>query len=114
MKRRLGWIGPIVAALLAGAPLAHAGDGPVASDGQQAQPMAQLACGERTEVVRTLRDAFGERQVAHGLANTGVLAGLFTGPPGTWTLVATSPAGISCMIGSGESWQSTLTSESSF
>jgi hypothetical protein len=62
-------------------------------------------CGKRTDVVRMLRDNFGETQIAHGLANTGAVAEVFISAKGTWTIVATSPNGLTCMIGSGESWQ---------
>lgn len=55
-----------------------------------------------------LKEQYGERAMAHGLAHTGAVAEIFTSPKGTWTIIATSPNGMSCMIGSGESWQTTL------
>ena len=74
-----------------------------AEDG--ARPMQQIACAARNEIVRTLREQFGEKPVAHGLADSGVLAEIFSGPQGTWTIVATTPNGVSCLIGSGQSFQ---------
>jgi hypothetical protein len=78
-----------------------------------AQPPHGLPCASRTDVVRILRETFGERPVGHGLANSGAVAELFSGPNGTWTIVATSPNGISCMVGAGESWQTSIARDDS-
>ena len=67
-----------------------------------------LSCGQRADVERMLKEQFGERAMAHGLAHTGAVAEIFTSRKGTWTIIATSPNGMSCMIGSGEAWQTTL------
>lgn len=66
---------------------------------------AHVPCGKRADVVKMLRDSFGETQVAQGLANTGSVAEVFISSKGTWTIVATSPNGLSCLVGAGESWQ---------
>ncbi len=67
-----------------------------------------LACGQRADIEKILKEQYGERAMAHGLAHTGAVAEIFTSPKGTWTIIATSPSGMACMIGSGESWQTTL------
>ena len=72
-----------------------------------------LPCAERTDVVRILKELFGELLVAHGLAASGAVAELFRSPQGTWTIVATSPNGVSCMVGAGESWKTTLVADDS-
>ena len=79
--------------------------------GTRAMPYAvqKMPCAARAEVVKMLRDHFGETPIAHGLAHTGAVAEVFLGPQGTWTIVATSPNGLSCMVGSGENWQSQVT-----
>jgi len=79
--------------------------------GARAIPYAvpKMPCAARAEVVKMLRDHFGETPIAHGLAHTGAVAEVFLGPKGTWTIVATSPNGLSCMVGSGENWQSQVT-----
>lgn len=64
----------------------------------------KMPCAARSDVVKMLREQFGETPVAHGLAHTGAVAEVFLGPKGTWTIVATSPQGLSCMVGSGENW----------
>jgi hypothetical protein len=89
--------------------------GPVSAEGQarnpppQASPPAvqQMACADRNEIVRALREMFGEKPVAHGLADSGILAAIFASPQGTWTIVATNPNCVSCLIGSGQLFQTT-------
>lgn len=68
----------------------------------------QVPCGKRSDVVRVLREAFGETALAQGLAHTGAVAEVFTSPKGSWTIVATSPDGMACMVGAGESWTPTV------
>jgi hypothetical protein len=68
-------------------------------------------CGARDTVVKMLKENFGERAMAHGIAHSGTLAEVFISPSGTWTIIATSPTGVSCMIGSGESWKTTLAAD---
>jgi hypothetical protein len=65
----------------------------------------RMPCAGRAEVVRMLREKFNESPIGHGLAETGAVAEVFTSSKGTWTIVATSPEGLSCVIGSGQSWQ---------
>jgi hypothetical protein len=65
----------------------------------------RFLAGKRTDVVRVLRETFGETAIAQGLAHTGAVAEVFTSAKGTWTILATSPNGLTCMVGSGEAWQ---------
>ena len=65
----------------------------------------QMPCGKRTDVVRMLRENFGEGPIAQGLAHTGAVAEIFISAQGNWTIVATSPNGMICMIGSRQAWQ---------
>ena len=74
-------------------------------------PTSSSPCGARADVVKMLKENFGERAMAHGIAHSGTLAEVFISPGGTWTIIATSPNGISCMIGSGESWETTLAAD---
>ncbi|QEL25939.1 hypothetical protein FQV39_27515 [Bosea sp. F3-2] len=62
-------------------------------------------CAERTHVIGKLQETFGERMVGSGLAESGVLFELYVGPAGTWTLLATTPGGVSCLVGAGEAWE---------
>jgi hypothetical protein len=73
---------------------------------QGPQPhMLQRACGKRTDVVRVLREQYGETPTAHGLSDAGTVAEVFTSATGSWTIIATAPNGLTCMVGAGQSWQ---------
>lgn len=75
-----------------------------------AGPAAAGSCFRRDAVVEHLRESFGERLVALGLASTGVLIEVFSAPDGTsWTIVVTHPNGISCPVADGERWQAVPT-----
>ena len=77
--------------------------------GAQGYAIQQMPCAARGEVVKMLREHFGESPIAHGTAHTGATAEVFLGPKGTWSIVATAPNGLSCMVGSGENWQAQVT-----
>jgi len=76
-----------------------------APQGSPPPHVMQQQCGKRDDVVRMLRQRFGESPVAHGLSDSGAVAEVFTSSSGTWTIVATAPNGMTCMVGSGLSWQ---------
>lgn len=69
-------------------------------------------CAERTHIVEKLQETFRERIVGSGLADSGLLFELYVGPAGTWTLLVTTPGGVSCLIGGGDSWEPLPTPES--
>ncbi|MGO4173481.1 hypothetical protein [Bosea sp. TAF32] len=71
---------------------------------QKAAPH-ETPCAERAHVAEKLRETFGERMVGSGLTDSGVLFELYVGPASTWTLLATTPAGVSCLVGAGEAWE---------
>ena len=98
-------------ALLALLPTLAASQQNVAREIPNREGLPPLVCGQRADIERMLKEQFGERAMAHGLAHTGAVAEIFTSPKGTWTIVATSPNGMSCLIGSGESWQTTLAAD---
>ncbi len=64
-----------------------------------------LPCADHDHVAGQLRETFGERMIGNGLAESGVLFELYVGQTGTWTLLATTPTGKSCLIGAGEAWE---------
>jgi hypothetical protein len=63
------------------------------------------ACGKRADIVRLLREQYGETPTAQGLSDAGTVAEVFTSAKGSWTIVATAPNGLTCMVGAGQSWQ---------
>jgi hypothetical protein len=63
-------------------------------------------CSPRTDVLSQLSQKYHEAPVAIGLASNGNLVEVLTATDGTtWTIIQTSPAGVSCLVAAGESWQ---------
>ena len=69
---------------------------------------AQSVCGQRDEIVSRLKSGYQEYNSARGISTNGGLVELYTSEKGTWTLMLSQPNGVSCLIGTGENWQ-TLT-----
>ena len=67
-----------------------------------ASASAQSQCGDRGELVTILSERFGESPVAGGLSRAGTLIEVFSSGSGdTWSLVVTTPDGVSCLIDAG-------------
>lgn len=70
---------------------------------------AHAICNPRSNFVEHLKEKYNEQPLAVGLNNDGRVLELFGTSDGkTWTLIITDPAGISCVVTSGESWQKTV------
>ena len=71
-----------------------------------AQASANIACGERHDVLAKLAEQYKEAPVGIGLASNGGLIELLTSEAGTtWTLIITVPNGATCILAAGEDWQ---------
>ncbi len=68
--------------------------------------LAQSYCAPRSELVETLKNEWAEVQVFYGLMNANDrLLEVFASPGGkTWTILASSPGGDSCVVTSGHYW----------
>ena len=66
---------------------------------------AEQACGERTKLVASLGEKFAEAPVAMGLTSQGAVIEVLTSPSGSWTFLITHPNGPTCMVASGEYWE---------
>jgi len=67
---------------------------------------AQMLCAERAQILEKLAAGYKEAPVAMGLASNGALIEILTHKEGdTWTILATQPNGVSCVMATGESWQ---------
>ena len=66
---------------------------------------AQMWCGEYKKVANSLSETFGEVPSSMGLANNGSVVQVFASADGTWTILATTPKGLSCVMAAGEAWQ---------
>ncbi len=77
---------------------------PLGSDPALAQG-APAVCRARDGLRSQLESKYGEVPVAIGVAD-GQLIELLTAKDGiTWTIILTSPKGLSCLIASGEGWR---------
>lgn len=65
---------------------------------------AQNMCAPRDKVISALGKSYSEVPTARGLSAKGTLVELLTGPDGSWTMIATRPGGVACVVGSGEAW----------
>lgn len=61
-------------------------------------------CGTRKAIVAVLAKQFSEKRHALGLVTNQLLMELFVSQKRTWTLLASSPNGTSCIVASGQSW----------
>lgn len=70
---------------------------------QTAAPTQQIMCGPRDKFVELLK-AEDEELESVGVASNGSALEVFTSPEGTWTMLATDPNKISCLLISGDGW----------
>jgi hypothetical protein len=66
---------------------------------------AQFACGAHDEIVNELAQRFKEVPEANGVTPDGMLLEVFVSEARSWTILVTSPKGISCLAASGENWE---------
>ncbi len=68
--------------------------------------MAQPQCNERDSVLELLAKKYQETPIAAGVTNTGGLVEVLNDiKSGTWTIIVTTPQGMSCLIAAGEGWR---------
>ena len=66
----------------------------------------QPICGEREAIVKSLAEQFKERPQAVGVVDKNAVMEIFVSETGSWTIIATGTDGNSCLVSSGEGWQS--------
>jgi hypothetical protein len=65
------------------------------------------SCGDRTKVVKSLSQKYGETRQGIGLGrNNGVMEIYASSETGTWTILVTKPNGQACLVAAGESFES--------
>ncbi len=71
-----------------------------------ASAQAAPQCNSRETVLELLSEKYSEAPVAVGVANNGGLVEvLSTGDGETWSIIITSPKGMSCLVAAGEGWR---------
>ncbi len=65
------------------------------------------ACADRASIIERLETQFGEVRQAMGLNRANAVVEVFaSAETGTWTILVTTPNGMSCLIATGELWES--------
>lgn len=62
-------------------------------------------CQERNALLSKLEQRYKEVPVAIGVSKRGLVELLTTDDGLTWTIILTSPIGVSCMVAAGEGWR---------
>jgi len=52
-----------------------------------------------------LRAEYGEKILGRGVSGDGTLVEIYLAPSGSFTVIKTTPAGLSCVVDFGEGWQ---------
>ncbi len=66
---------------------------------------ARSICAPHDQMVELLNKQFSEQPAAIGIAGNGQLLEVFTAGDGsTWTIVMTTPQGVSCVVSDGLNW----------
>jgi hypothetical protein len=64
-----------------------------------------ISCGERSEIVDTLLNVYGENFSGGGLQDDSAVYEVWTSEEnGTWTILLTRPNGTSCVMAAGTDW----------
>ena len=67
---------------------------------------AQPQCDQRDNVLETLQSKYREKPVALGVTHNGGLVEVLTTFNGnTWSIIVTTPQGMSCLVAAGEGWK---------
>lgn len=72
--------------------------------GLGASASAQNRCAPHDEIIKVLSGKYQEFPRALGLISEQAMMEVFISPKGTWTMLVTDQAGISCVMAVGEAW----------
>jgi len=68
--------------------------------------MAQPQCDQRDSVLQVLQQKYKESPVAIGVTHNGGLVEVLSAGNGTtWSIIVTTPQGMSCLVAAGEGWR---------
>jgi len=78
------------------------------SNAQQTPPAGlRMPCHNATEIAKQLSSKYDEAPVAFGVQSNGNLLQVYaSSDKRTWTVVSTTPTGVSCIVAAGKSWES--------
>lgn len=68
---------------------------------------AAMQCGDRDSLLKVLSDKYKELPLARALSLNGTaMFEIYTSEAGTWTMIVTNTAGVTCIVAAGQSWES--------
>ncbi len=73
-----------------------------------APSVAQPVCGDHGEIRERLEKSFAEKPQAIGLSQDGGLVEVLVSPSGGWTILITYPGRPTCVVATGEGWESQI------
>lgn len=74
--------------------------------GANAQSAESPPCGNRDEMISHLSGKYSEETVAMGLAANGAVVEVLSSESGTsFTIVYTTPQGLTCLMAAGDNWE---------
>jgi hypothetical protein len=98
--RRLGLV-------LSGMVIAGGAFASTAAAQQAPQTGMWMPCHNATEIAKQLSSKYDEAPVAFGLQSNGNLLQVYSSEDkDTWTVVSTTPGGLSCIVAAGKRWES--------
>lgn len=62
-------------------------------------------CDDRAALLEQLQEDFDESPHAIGLGLDGNIIEILVSPAGTWTILSTSPRGLTCIVAGGTNWE---------
>lgn len=81
----------------------------ILATGFAATAAAQSACAPRAAILERFASQYGEAPIAAGLTSAALLIEVLASADGTsWTIIATSSDGMSCLIAAGEGWRGVM------
>ena len=70
-----------------------------------AAPAQGMLCGLRADIVAELESRFGETRRSYGFSRSQGVFEVFASDSGSWTILLTRPSGTSCLMASGEAFE---------
>ncbi|SHJ00677.1 hypothetical protein SAMN04488012_10459 [Palleronia salina] len=75
-----------------------------------ARAQAGQNCAPRPIVLQKLNDVYEETRRSIGLSGSGQVVEVFAADSGSWTIIVTSPNGLTCVAAAGQSFETTTES----
>ena len=66
---------------------------------------ARTPCGDRTKITERLWNVYAEEPVSIGLMVNGSIIEVYASYDGTFTVLITSPEGLTCLVATGDNWE---------